>query len=196
MNKAEPPPPQHKRLGAARAASKRSEAVFAGIPVSAGIAIGPVFGVSEPVPEITRHKILAEDIAGEGARLDAAIAQSRKQLAKLRMRLTVLPDESQKELAPLIDAYIRMLGPSRLVRGVRRRIEETLLSAESAVAAEAEAIALAIQGQAEPGMPQDDRTSLDRRADEVREIGRRLIRNLTRSPFRSRPPSRGSRSPW
>ena len=30
-----------------------------------------------------------------------------------------------------------MLGPSRLVRGVRRRIEETLLSAETAVMTEA-----------------------------------------------------------
>ena len=80
-----------------------------------------MFGTSEPVPEIARHKIQAADIAAEGARLDAAIAQSRKQLAKLRARLAVLPEESQAEIAPLIDAYIRMLGPSRLIRGVRRR---------------------------------------------------------------------------
>ena len=149
------------------------------------MAIGPVFRASEPVPEITRHKIHAADSAAEGARLDAAIAQSRKQLTKLRARLAVLPEESQAELAPLIDAYIRMLGPSRLIRGVRRRIEETLLSAESAVVAEADAIAAAILAQAEPGMPADDRASLQRRAEEVREIGRRLVRNLTRSPFRS-----------
>ena len=45
---------------------------------------------------------------------------------------------------------MRMLGPSRLVRGVRRRIEETLLSAETAVMTEAEAIADAIMAQAEP----------------------------------------------
>ena len=127
----------------------------------------------------------AADSAAEGARLDAAIAQSRKQLLKLQARLAVLPEESQTELAPLIDAYIRMLGPSRLIRGVRRRVEETLLSAESAVLAESDAIAATIQAQAEPGMPADDRASLQRRADEVREIGRRLVRNLTRSPFRS-----------
>ena len=57
---------------------------FSGIPVSAGVAIGPVFRASEPTPEITRHKIQAADCAAEGARLDAAIAQSRKQLTKLR----------------------------------------------------------------------------------------------------------------
>ena len=97
----------------------------------------------------------------------------------------MLPEESQAEMAPLIDAYIRMLGPSRLIRAVRRRIEETLLSAESAVVEEAEAIAAAIMAQAEPGMPAEDRASLTRRAEEVREIGRRLVRNLTRAPFRS-----------
>ncbi len=113
------------------------------------------------------------------------MAQSRKQLTKLRGRLAVLPEESQHELAPLIDAYIRMIGPSRLIRGVRQRVEEQLLTAESAVVAETEAIAGAILAQAEPNMPADDQASLTRRADEVKEIGHRLVRNLTRSPFRS-----------
>ena len=185
MNRVEPPPPQHRRLRRVRDDSSRPEAQFRGIPVSAGVAIGPVFRASEPVPEIKQHKIHAADSAAEGARLDAAIAQSRKQLTKLRARLGALPEESQAELAPLIDAYIRMLGPSRLIRGVRRRVAETLLSAESAAMAEADTIATTILRQAEPGMPADDLASLRRRADEVREIGRRLVRNLTRTPYRS-----------
>jgi phosphoenolpyruvate-protein phosphotransferase len=185
MNGTSPPPPQHKRLSRAGPDHARPEVRFSGIPVSSGVAIGPVFRASEPTPEITRQKIQAADCAAEGARLDAAIAQSRKQLTKLRGRLSVLPEESQAELAPLIDAYIRMLSSSRLIRGVRRRIDEGLQSAESAVVAEAEGIAAAILGQAEPGMPTEDRASLTRRADEVREIGRRLVRNLTRAPFRS-----------
>jgi phosphoenolpyruvate-protein phosphotransferase len=185
MSRIEPPPPQHKRLSRARLESTRPEKQFVGIPISAGVAIGPVFSATEPSPKIARLKILAADSAGEGARLDAAVAQSRKQLTKLRARLAVLPEESQAEIAPLIDAYIRMLGPSRLIRAVRQRIEETLLSAESAVVAETDAIAAAILAQAEPGMPADDKASLERRAEEVREIGRRLVRNLTRAPYRS-----------
>ena len=108
-----PPPPQHKRLARPpRVVGEVSaERRFPGIPVSAGIAIGPVFGAAEPEATITRHKIAATDIAAEGARLDAAIAQSRKQLGKLRARLAILPEESQQEIAPLIDAYIHMLGP-------------------------------------------------------------------------------------
>jgi phosphotransferase system enzyme I (PtsI) len=185
-----PPPPQHKRMARPADADgagvvARLERSYTGIPISQGVAIGPVFRASEPEVEITRHKILAADTAAEGARLDAAITQSRKQLVKLRDRLAILPEESQQEIAPLIDAYIRMIGPSRLVRGIRWRIEETLLNAESAVVEEAEAIAGAIVAQAEHGMSADDRAGLIRRADEVREIGRRLVRNLTRAPFRS-----------
>src|SRR5690349_14752709 len=122
MSKISPPPPQHRRLTRTRPESSRSEQLFTGIPVSAGVAIGPVFSATEPTPQIVRQKILAEDSAAEGARLDAAVAQSRKQLGKLRGRLAVLPEESQRELTPLIDAYIRMIGPSRLIRGVRQRI--------------------------------------------------------------------------
>ena len=51
--------------------------------------------------------------------------------------------------------------------------------------AEAEAIAATIMGQAEPGLNAEDRASLHRRAEEVREIARRIVRNLTRTPFRS-----------
>ena len=185
MSPAEPPVPQHRRLARAVVGGIRPERRFPGIAVSSGVAIGPVFGASEPVPEITRHKIQAADIAGEGARLESAIAQSRQQLGKLRARLAILPEESKAEIAPLIDAYIRMLGPSRLIRGTRRRIEETLLSAESAVVAEADAIAAAILAQAEPAMAAEDRAGLERRAEEIREIARRLVRNLTRSPFKS-----------
>jgi phosphotransferase system enzyme I (PtsI) len=162
------------------AESQRPERRLIGIPVSPGIAIGPVFGAAEPPAVIVRHKILAADIEAETARLEAAIAQSRKQLCKLRARLGVLPEGSQEELAPLIDAYLQMLGPSRLVRGARRRIAEMLVSAETAVVDEGEAIAGAIMA-----LPSDDDGGLERRAEEVREIGRRLVRNLTRAPFRS-----------
>ena len=196
MNRTDPPPPalppvpQHKRLGRiARvmqaSAAQRPERVFTGIPVSAGVAIGPVFGTTEAPTEITKTKIQAADIAAESVRLDAAIVQSRRQLAKLRAKLALLPEESQAEIAPLIDGYIQMIGPSRLVRGARRRIAETLLSAESAVVAETEAIAVVILRQTTGAHGADERASTQRRADEVREIGRRLVRNLTRAPFRS-----------
>lgn len=179
-----PPLPQHRRL-ARLTPPLRPERRFTGIPVSGGVAIGPVFRASEREIEVTRHKVQAADIASETSRLEAAIDQSRKQLAKLRGRLAVLPEESQQEIAPLLDAYLHMIGPSRLIRGIRRRIEETLVSVETAVVDEADDIATTILNQLEPAMASDDRASLTRRAEEVREISRRLLRNLTRTPFRS-----------
>src|ERR1700735_3971284 len=174
MNRIEPPPPQHERLArpALAAPRTRTERLFHGIAVSAGVAIGPVFGTTEPEAVITRQKIQASDIGPERSRLEAAIVQSRRQLAKLRAKLAVLPEESQSEIAPLIDAYTSMLGPSRLVRGVRARIEETLLSAEAAVVTEAGAIAEAIMAQAEPDLSAEDLAGLRRRADEIGEIAR------------------------
>ena len=159
----------------------RRERRLVGIAVSAGVAIGPVFGAAEPPVVITRNKIQAADMEAEASRLDAAILQSRKQLQKLKARLGVLPEDSAAEIAPLLDAYLQMIGPSRLVRGARRRIAETLVSAESAVMAETDAIAEAILAMPSEG----DRAGQRRRAEEVREIGRRLVRNLTRAPFRS-----------
>src|ERR1700710_1957099 len=153
MNRIEPPPPQHQRLARTALADRQARAgdpdalferLFHGIAVSAGVAIGPVFGTTEPEAVITKQKIQAADIGAESARLEAAIVQSRRQLTKLRSKLAVLPEESQAEIAPLIEAYIRMLGPSRLVRGVRTRIEEMLLSAEAAGVAAARAIGNAL----------------------------------------------------
>jgi phosphotransferase system enzyme I (PtsI) len=168
--------------GAAAPAPPAAERRLAGIAVSAGIAIGPVFGAAEPRTEVVRQKITAADIASQTARLETAVQQSRKQLLKLRARLGVLPEASQAEIAPLLEAYLQMVGPSRLVRGARRRIADMLVSAETAVADAGEEIAAAILAT-----PADDEDpgGRERRAEEVREIGRRLIRNLTQTPFRN-----------
>ena len=155
-----------------------------GIAACAGVAIGPVFRTTEAPPQVTRHRIQAADAPAEAARLETAILQSRKQLLKLRGRLSVLPEESQGEIAPLLDAYLQMLGPSRLVRGIRTRISERLVSAETAVMEEANALAAAFVALTATSEV-DDGGSAQRKADEVREIGRRLVRNLTRAPFRS-----------
>ncbi|MBV1796993.1 phosphoenolpyruvate--protein phosphotransferase [Siccirubricoccus sp. G192] len=160
--------------------SKVREQVIRGIPVAPGIAIGPVYDTTEIPAEAPRRTVPPEQAEAEKGRLADSVALSRKQLGKLKTRLLVLPEEAQEELAPLLDAYVLMLGNSRLLRGARKRIEGELLSAETAVLDEAEAIAAAILAAKD-----DDKAGLYRRAQEVREIARRLTRNLTATPFRS-----------
>jgi phosphotransferase system enzyme I (PtsI) len=176
------PKPEARPAGERRAVAKRGtkEVQIRGIPVSPGIAIGPVFDTTEPPAEAPRRSIEAGAVEAERHRLAAAVAASRKQVAKLKARLGVLPEEAQQELEPLLDAYALMLGDSRLIRGARKRIESGLLGAETAVADEAEAIAEVILSARD-----DDKAGLRRRAGEVREIARRLTRNLTQNPFRS-----------
>ncbi len=158
----------------------RREMRFSGHPISPGIGIGPVSEAAEPVLIVPHRKIFAADIAAENARLEDAVALSRKQLGKLKIRLASLPEQSQSEISPLIDAYVHMLGASRLMRGVKTRISDQLLSAETAMMEQAEIAAELILG-----MPTTDPAGRARRADEVREIARRVVQNLTRLPFRN-----------
>jgi phosphoenolpyruvate-protein phosphotransferase len=177
---AEPRPDSKPEPKPARRGAKPAEQRLSGIAVSPGIVIGTIYDTTEAPAEAPRREIIADAVELERAKLHDAAALSRKQVSKLKTRLSVLPEEAQEELEPLLDAYILMLGNSRLLRGARKRIGEELLSAETAVQDEAEAIAQAIL--AAKG---DDKAGLNRRAGEVREIARRLTRNLTATPFRS-----------
>jgi len=172
-----------RRSGGAKA---KPEQRFRGAPVSPGVAIGPVFGTHEPPTEVVHRTITPAEAGAERERLRVAIATSIKQLNKLRARLSVLPEDSQAEIAPLLEAYQRMLGPSRLVRGAERRIAQDHLAAETAMHEEADAVAATILAAGDgKSLSADDRASMARRAEEVREIARRVVRNLTRTPFRS-----------
>jgi phosphotransferase system enzyme I (PtsI) len=163
-----------------RSRAKKPEVAVPGIPVSRGVAIGAVYDTTEPPTEVLRRTITAEAVEDEKQKLAAAIAFSRKQVGKLKTRIGILPEEAQEEIEPLLDAHLMMLGNSRLIRGARKRIETGLLGAETAVLEEAEEIRAVILAARD-----DDKAGLARRANEIRDIGRRLIRNLTATPFRS-----------
>jgi phosphotransferase system enzyme I (PtsI) len=179
-DRSERPDAKPPEAAAKRTARRAKEILIRGIPVAPGVAIGAVFDTTEPPSDPPRRAIEAAQIEAEKQRLASAVATSRKQVAKLKTRLSVLPEEAQEELEPLLDAYAMMLGDSRLIRGARKRIEHELLAAETAVGDEAEAIADVILAARD-----DDKAGLKRRAGEVREIARRLTRNLTQYGFRS-----------
>ncbi len=163
-----------------KAKAKKSEVAIPGIPVSHGVAVGLVYDTTDPPAEAPRRSIAADGVDDERQKLAAAIAFSRKQVGKLKTRIGVLPEEAQEEIAPLLDAHLMMLGNSRLIRGARKRIETELLGAETAVLDESEDIRAVILAAKD-----DDKAGLSRRANEIRDIARRLIRNLTATPFRS-----------
>ena len=165
----------------ARSDPKSRERIFRGHPACGGVAIGPAYCTHEHEADLSgRRSIEAGEVEAELDRLRRATERSLAQLAKLRARLTLLPDESEREIAPLIDAYRQMLRSSRLLRGMQRRIADGLVSAEIAVADEVKLAASRLLA-----LPEEDGASLLRRAGEVEEIGRRLVRNLAEAPFRA-----------
>lgn len=158
-DRGERPDTKPPETSAKRAARRTREILIRGIPVAPGVAIGAIFDTTEPPAEAPRRAIAQAAVEAEKQRLAAAVATSRKQVTKLKTRLSVLPEEAQEELEPLLDAYVLMLGDSRLIRGARKRIEHELLAAETAVGDEAEAIAEVILAAKD-----DDKAGLKRRA--------------------------------
>lgn len=145
--------------------------------MSPGIAIGPAHLHEAGNLIVPEHAISAQDVDNERARFRGAVEKSLRQLGKLGSKAGTLPSNVAEEIRFLLDAHVQMLSQSRLVRGVDRRIAEDRLNAEAAVQAEIAAIA--------QGFAAMDDAYLAARVQDVREVGTRLIRNLTQTPFQA-----------
>ena len=147
-----------------------------GLGVSPGVAIGTAFLHDTGAVQVPQYKIGKDQVTGERQRFVEAVAAAVHQVEKLQHTVLGLSNSAGEELGYLLDAYQQMLKGSRLVRGVDRRITEERINAEAAVQRE---IAETISNFA----AMDD-TYLAARAEDIREVGRRLVRNLTKTPYR------------
>ncbi|MBL28695.1 MAG: phosphoenolpyruvate--protein phosphotransferase [Rhodospirillaceae bacterium] len=156
---------------------RRREVILRGIGVSQGIAIGPAHVVESAAVDVPEYRIPKSAVAKELDRFDHSAAKSREQLEKLADKAKDRHGAAGEELGYLLDAHIQMLGESRLIRGVRERIANDLVNAEAAVSSHVNQILRVFAAFDDPNF-----TS---KGDEVREVGSRLIRNLTRTPYRA-----------
>ena len=183
--KSEKPAPKSRRRGKAadepapretgRKEIVRKEIVLGGLGVSAGIAIGSVHLVETGVVQVSEYDIPEAGIDAELARFNEALTKSERQLKKLKTKSTELHGAAAEELGFLLDAHMQMLSGSRVVRGVEARIRRDRINAEAAVQAAISAVAEEFEGLNDP--------YLAARADDVREVGNRLLRNLTKTPY-------------
>ncbi len=160
-----------------KTAKRPAEQVLQGIGVSPGIAIGPAHVVEPGIIEVPKYAIAADRIAAERARFADAVARALKQVAKLHDKADTLPGSAAEELGYLLDAHSQMLGGSRLVRGVDRRIAEQAINAEAAVSEEIAEISQAF-------LAMDD-DYFAARLDDVRDVGARLLRGLMAVPYQA-----------
>ncbi len=156
-----------------RAAAER---VLQGLGVSPGIAVGPAYLVDAASPQVPEYEVAPSAVAAELERFAAALARAQKQLRKLRHKSAALPAAAAEEIGILLDAHLQMLTGSRVVRGVERRIGAGH-NAEAAVQAEISAVAKEFAAL--------DDAYLAARADDIREVGARLIRSLTQAPYQA-----------
>lgn len=145
--------------------------VLEGLGVSPGIAIGPAQPREHGEIQVPDYKLPVARVPDERLRFEAAVARARKQLEKLKAKAKVFHGAAAEELAFLLDAHANMLGSSRLLAGVERRISGARQNAEAAVMAEIADIARSFEELDDP--------YLSARAEEVREVGMRIVRALS-----------------
>lgn len=162
---------------AATPAAAHPERHYQGMGVSTGIAVGTLHIHDAGMVQGPEYSIPASRIEAEQKRFQAAVNAAARQVDSLQRKAKHLPAAASEELGFLLDAYQQMLRGSRLVRGVERRIAETRINAEAAVRQE---IALLLEA-----FSAMDDAYLAGRAADIREVGQRLVRNLTKTPYRA-----------
>ncbi|EKV31921.1 Phosphoenolpyruvate-protein phosphotransferase of PTS system [Caenispirillum salinarum AK4] len=151
--------------------------ILTGLGVAPGVAVGTVYLHEAGAVHAPEYRIPEGRVESEQHRFAEAVHAAQRQLHTLRRRAERLPGAAGEELGYLLDAYHQMLSGSRLVRGVSNRIAEERVNAEAAVKKEIGDLIAAFTAM-------DDRYLAGRVAD-IRDIGQRLVRNLTKSPYKA-----------
>lgn len=145
-----------------------------GLAAASGIAIGPAHVRGYDDLDIPEYAIAKRKVRKELERLDRSVAIARRQIRTLQDRAKKMRGAAGEELSLLFDAYLAMLDDSRLVRGARATIEADRINAEAAVNQQLNELARRFQAM--------DDAYIAARLDDIREVGTRLLRNLTRRP--------------
>ncbi|MFA4994314.1 MAG: phosphoenolpyruvate--protein phosphotransferase [Bdellovibrionales bacterium] len=155
--------------------------IIKGIGVAPGVAVGPAFIIEQcgvPVPE---YEIPSAQVEKELKRLHGAIVKVQKHLSQLQQKAVTLSSGAE-DMTLLLDAYKGMLSGSRLIRGVEEYISKHRVNAEAAIQKQINAIKADFAAMDDP--------YLAARAEDVGEVGTRLLRSLLQqnyNPFTEAP---------
>lgn len=145
-----------------------------GQPVAPGIALGPAFLLRRERKSIPPAYVADDQVENELARLDDAIEQTRVDLRYHRRKATRTLGEI---VARIFDAHLMIMDDEPTFDSIREAIRLEKVTAEFAVYRTLEAIARSFDAQKED-LFRD-------RAQDVRDVGRRLLAHLTGSPIDS-----------
>ena len=145
-----------------------------GIPVSQGVSQGRVVVLnrSRIVPAKAGFEI--DDQAGEEARLQTALAETRKQLTAVQERLR---DEFGAKESQIFDAHLLVLEDPALMEEVGRQVRDEHHTPEYAFYTASEKYAEALSAV--------DDSYLSERAADIRDVTQRVLSNLMGQPQRA-----------
>ncbi|MCD5390492.1 phosphoenolpyruvate--protein phosphotransferase [candidate division NPL-UPA2 bacterium] len=138
-----------------------------GIGVSPGVISGKVFLLTGERFSIPKREISEGEVAEELARFEKALAQTTEEVVQIRKKVAKEIDE---EHAHILDAHLLVLEDILLIEETMKRVEKEKLNVEYL-------FSRVLENLAEKFEAMDD-AYLKGRAADVRDVGRRVLRNL------------------
>ena len=142
-----------------------------GIPVSQGVSRSRVVVLDRTRIDPAKWGILESDPAGEEDRLQASLAETRRQILAMQERLR---EAMGTEEAQIFEAHLLVLEDPMLLKEVSQFIRENLVTAEFAFHEASEKYAEAL-GKV-------DDAYLSERAADIRDVTQRVLANLMSQP--------------
>lgn len=141
-----------------------------GIGVSSGVATGPVFLLTTEEDRVVERAISEVEIAREIARFEEALISTRRQLHEIQRQVS---EAIGQESASIFDAHLLVVDDRSLVEEVIRGLSAQKKNVEAVLRVVADRYAQALL------RVEDD--YLRERAVDVRDVTRRILRNLSGS---------------
>ncbi|MCH2607383.1 MAG: phosphoenolpyruvate--protein phosphotransferase [Pedosphaera sp.] len=153
---------------------KTGEEMLRGIPVSQGVSQGRVVVLNRSRIVPAKAGFETDDQAGEEARFQTALAETRKQLTAVQERLR---DEFGAKESQIFDAHLLVLEDPALMEEVGRQIRDEHHTPEYAFYTASEKYAEALSAV--------DDSYLSERAADIRDVTQRVLGNLMGQPQRA-----------
>ncbi|MBI5393809.1 MAG: phosphoenolpyruvate--protein phosphotransferase [Verrucomicrobia bacterium] len=147
--------------------SQKTEHIFRGVQVSPGIARGVIYLYGPQEEPAEKTVVAAEDVPKEFTRFEQALIKTRQQLTEIP---THFGKELGSESASIFDAHLLVLDDPMLTEQVFRRLEAEKINVEW-ILQEVADLYFQVLSKVEDSY-------LRERAADVRDVARRIMRNL------------------
>ena len=151
--------------------SQQDETTLKGIPVSAGIAYGPVYLLLPEEVKVPCYSVRIDQIKGEEERFAAALEKTRKEIAAIRAEIV---DKVGEEEARIFDAHQMILEDQVMLDEVIEELRKKQTNVECCFQT--------IVRRAIKAFKRIDDTFFAERVADVQDVSRRLLLNLLGEP--------------